>query len=132
MHKHDWKSGLPAESKPATVPPVRLEQHRDESAQARRVKGYDPLGKLCYYHHAYAINRERFDEEGLYDESEAYREEVTAWRLYTGGWLVRNYTAGEHGHCAGRLKKASYRLTGACPAVAGCPRDLPGLAIEVE
>jgi len=116
MHSYNWKTGLPRESGPATVAPVALEQFVDEEASARRIKGYDHLGIMCYYHHAFALGRERFDEEGLYDENEAYRQEITAWRLYTGGWLVRKYEAGAHGDCAGRLVNPDYWISETCPA----------------
>lgn len=116
MQGYNWKTGLPVESGPALVPPVALEKFEDKPACALRIKGFDSQGRHCYYHHSYAINRERFDEEGLYDESEAYRQEVTAWRLCIGGWLVRQYEAGAHGNCADRLVKPNYLISATCPA----------------
>lgn len=115
MFGYNWKAGLPVDCDPATVPPVALEKFEDESAYARRIKGFDTQGKLCYYYHTYAISRERFDEEGLFDECEAYRQEVTAWRFYTGGWLVRKYEAGVRGDCAARLVEPSYSISESCP-----------------
>lgn len=64
MQGYNWKTGLPKDSSPATALPVALEKFEDETACARRIKGFDTQGELCYYYHSYAINRERFDEEG--------------------------------------------------------------------
>ena len=116
MYDYNWKAGLPKESESAAVAPVALEKFADKTAYAQRTKGFDSHGKLCYYYQTYALYRERFDEEGLYDESEAYRQEVTAWRLYSGGWLIRKYEAGAQGDCADRLVKPSYCISESCPA----------------
>ncbi len=115
MYDYNWKTGLPVKNVPTTIPPVALEKFQDETAHALRVKGFDSQGQFCHYHHAYALNRERFDEEGFYDENEAYRQEITAWRLSGGGWLVRKYEAGAHGDCAGRLMKPDYWISETCP-----------------
>lgn len=116
MYEYDWEAGLPKEYHSATVPPAALEKFEDEALSARRIKGFDTHGKLSYYYHTYVINRERFDEEGLFEESEAYRQEVTAWRLYTSVWLVRKYEAGALCDCASRLVKPSYTISESCPA----------------
>lgn len=133
MSGYNWKTGLPRECHPATVPPVVLEKFEEAALNALRVKGFDPLGKLCYYHHAYALYQECLDEEGLYGESETFRQEITAWRLYTGSWLVRKYEAGAHSDCAKRLMKPRFWISGTCPSEFGSfASSTLGLPIEPE
>jgi hypothetical protein len=114
---YDWQNGLPPESLGATVTPLTLESFADKMAYARKTKGYDAAGALCFYHHAYSMPNERFDEDGIFQESEAHYQEVTAWRLYTGDWLVRRYEAGEQGVCGSRLVPPSYAVMSSLPAL---------------
>lgn len=133
MVEHNWKCGLPRECRPATVPPVVQEKFEEESLGAVRIKGFDPLRELCYYYHSYTLCQESLDEEGLYGEFETFRQEITAWRLYTGGWLIRQHEAGPQGDCASRLAKPRFWISAADPLGLGTfDFSMQGLRIEPE
>lgn len=105
-----WEKGLPLQYLGAVVAPRLLERFEDEPAHARKCLGYDGEGTTCYYRHAYSRTGLWLDEEDCFHEEENYYEEVIAWRLENGNWLVRRYEAGEEGQCKQRLYSPSYAI----------------------
>lgn len=103
-----WTQGLPPQYHANTIAPQYFERFEDEEAHAQRVRGFDDCGGVCYYAHAYAFTHPVVDEEDCFFDEESYREEVTAWRLNNGSWLVRRYTGGEQGTCQMRTSPPSY------------------------
>ena len=112
----EWNKGLPEQYAAAVIAPFSFEHFEDDLASARKFRGFDTSGCMCYYRHAYSRTAPRLDDEDCFHESETYYEEVIAWRLENGSWLVRRYEAsGEEGHCGRRLAAPSYAVVDAVP-----------------
>lgn len=83
----DWRRDLPADWQAAVQTPLHFRRWQEYEMPARREIGYDEDDAPCYYRH-------RFLLESLYEEDDdlhvaiVYGEEVAAWRLRDGRWLV--------------------------------------------
>lgn len=108
-----WTRGLPPQYRANAVLPCHFERFEDSDARAYRMRGFDSGGGVCYYAHAYALTHPVLDEEDCFFDEESCREEITAWRLANGNWLVRRYSGGEQGACAARTAPPSYVLVDA-------------------
>lgn len=83
-----WREGLPSLFAEMVVPPRRFVSHADEDARARKLNGFDELGRRCYVRHDHTAVIERFDAEEFPLEVIVGHERRTAWRLRSGQWLM--------------------------------------------
>ena len=91
----DWRQRLPRHWRPAVVPPLRFEIQREYEAAAFRLYGFDDDGGPCYYHQRYLLNALRSDDDESLYSALVYGEEVEAWRLKDGRWLVWQWSTRE-------------------------------------
>lgn len=96
----DWLQTLPAEWREAAIAPLEFTRHRDYELPASRTLGYDEDHQPCYYRHLYVIGSLHSDDDEEFYEVVAYGEEVEAWRLRDGRWLIWRI-AHEDGACNG-------------------------------
>lgn len=84
----DWQRNLPAEWRVAAVAPLDFAIHREYEMPASRTLGYDEDSVPCYYHHHFVLDAPRTDDDEEFYAAVVYKEEVEAWRLRDGRWLV--------------------------------------------
>jgi hypothetical protein len=61
----------------------------DYEVAAERVLGRDDEGDPCYCHYQCVLTEVACDDGDEFFEDLAYAEDLRAWRLDTGAWLVR-------------------------------------------
>lgn len=83
-----WRHGLPALFAALVVPPQRFAAHVDEEACASKLNGFDDRGRRCYVRHDHTAIREAFDADELPLQVAVRHERRTAWRLWSGEWLL--------------------------------------------
>ncbi|HZX30906.1 MAG TPA: hypothetical protein VFF03_06120 [Rhodocyclaceae bacterium] len=91
----DWRSALPGEWRAAAVAPLHIDTWREHEMPACRSIGYDEDEAPCYYRHVFLLSGLRSDDDLEYYEALVYGEEVQAWRLRDGRWLVWRVAHGE-------------------------------------
>lgn len=84
----DWQQALPAEWRHAAIAPHRFDTWRDYEIDAARTVGFDAEDKPCFCRHAFALDTLRSDDDDEFYAAVVYGEEVRAWRLSDGRWLV--------------------------------------------
>ncbi|MGE5490217.1 MAG: hypothetical protein ACM31P_02915 [Actinomycetota bacterium] len=84
----DWRIALPEEWRDAAVAPLHIATWREHEMPACRSIGYDEDEAPCYYRHVFLLSGLRSDDDLEYYEALVYGEEVQAWRLRDGRWLV--------------------------------------------
>lgn len=77
----EWTRDLPNGEAALVCPPLRFKRFSEPEARAEKVLGYDNMGEVCYYRHAYSMTDNFLDQDDLFCESEVFYETVTAWRL---------------------------------------------------
>lgn len=95
---HPWQIGLPANWRECVVVPFRFDIYWEYQVDAARVLGCDASGAPCYSAHRYVLTRLRYEEDEIFYEVIAYRDERFAWLLQDGQWLVR-HTVTSHEDC---------------------------------
>jgi hypothetical protein len=83
-----WRRGLPALFAALVVPPQRFAAHVDEGACARKLNGFDDAGRRCFVRHDHTAVIDTFDIDELPLEIAVRHERRTAWRLWSGQWLL--------------------------------------------
>ncbi|MFT3956393.1 MAG: hypothetical protein QM722_19025 [Piscinibacter sp.] len=83
-----WRQGLPSDCMAMVVPPRRFAAHVDEEACARKLNGFDDAGRRCYVQHDHTAFVEAFDVDEFPLEVAVHHERRTAWRLWSGEWLM--------------------------------------------
>ena len=84
----DWQQRLPLQWRAMVVGPLRFALHREYEVAASRMFGYDEDERPCYYHHQFHLDAPRTDDGEDFYAALVYGEEVEAWRLVDGRWLV--------------------------------------------
>jgi hypothetical protein len=78
----NWSERLPAVWKPLTVAPIWVDVNRDADSQAERWVGYDEDDHPCLCRYRFTLSA---SSTGV---SEAHSEDLTAWRMRDGRWLI--------------------------------------------
>ena len=91
----NWRKRIPARWLLMVVAPLRFEMHREYEMAASRLHGYDEDDSACYYCHSYHLSAQRTDDDEEFYSTLVYGEEVEAWRLNDGRWLVWQVIARE-------------------------------------
>lgn len=88
-----WQELLPVEYLHRVVAPIAFERHKEPTANAEKVIGFDPHGQRCFYFHSFLMTEEGFDVDEFPILVEVYYERVVAWRLSAGGWIqIKSYS----------------------------------------
>jgi hypothetical protein len=83
-----WRQGLPALFTTLVVPPQRFATHVDADACASKLSGFDEAGRRCFVRHDHTAVVEGFDVDEFPLEVAVHHERRTAWRLWSGQWLL--------------------------------------------
>ena len=86
--RHDWRHRLPAHWQPRVLAPVRFTRYREEELAAERVFGHSSRQLACYYRHHYRVTELYSDDDEDFYLFTLYGEELAAWLLHDGRWLV--------------------------------------------
>lgn len=90
-----WHAGLPSDWKQAVDRPMYFRHYREYELPAERTVGYDQDDRPCFVQHRFVLPRLASDDGEEFYEAVTLAEEMTAWRLHDGRWLVlRNTNAG--------------------------------------
>lgn len=84
----DWQQALPMDWRPAIIQPLCFATYTEHEMPASRSLGYDEDHNACYYRHVFLLSAVRSDDDEEYYSAVVYGEEVRAWRLRDGRWLV--------------------------------------------
>ena len=82
-----WKELLPDEYRDRLIVPQSFEYHRDVSAGAEKIIGFDAEGERCFSYHCFVLSEERFDADEFPLTIDTYYERAAAWRLLHGMWI---------------------------------------------
>jgi hypothetical protein len=82
-----WGKYLPGEFRDRIVPPIVFERHREPSANAVRIIGFDSSGDKCFDCHSFVLTEEGFDADEFPIRFDVYYERVISWRLQHGQWI---------------------------------------------
>lgn len=93
----DWLRLLPAEWRDAVDPPLYFRRYREYEMLAERTIGYDEDARACFITHQFTLTRLMSDDDEEFYETVALAEEMTAWRLHDGRWLVLRNTQTDPG-----------------------------------
>ncbi|WP_374328304.1 hypothetical protein [Azonexus sp.] len=93
----DWLRLLPAEWRDAVDAPLYFRRYREYEILAERTIGYDEDARPCFITHQFALTRLLSDDDEEFYESVSLAEEMTAWRLHDGRWLVLRNTQPDPG-----------------------------------
>lgn len=111
-HEHEWRAGLPGDLRDAVAVPAVFERALEYEMPAERILGRDAAGQPCYcsYH---CVQTDLCCEDGeVFVEDLSFAEQLCAWRLADGGWLVRrSVTTGDRPE----LERVEYRRSESMP-----------------
>jgi len=93
----DWLRLLPAEWRDAIDPPLYFRRYREYEMLAERTIGYDEDERPCFIAHQFTLTRLSSDDDEEFYETVAFAEEMTAWRMRDGRWLVLRNTQADPG-----------------------------------
>lgn len=93
----DWQRLLPREWRDAADVPLHFRHYREYEMLAERTVGYDEDERPCFVTHRFALTRLLSDDDEEFYEAVALAEEMTAWRLHDGRWLVLRNTRPDPG-----------------------------------
>jgi hypothetical protein len=91
----DWRFRLPEKWRDAVDVPLYFHHYREYEIAARRTVGYDEDERPCFIAHEVILTRLSSDDDEEYYEVVTYREDMNAWRLRDGRWLVLRSTQSE-------------------------------------
>lgn len=91
----DWLRHLPKKWRDAVDAPLYFHHYREYEIAARRTVGYDEDDHPCFITHEVILTRLSSDDDEEYYEAVTYRENMNAWRLRDGRWLVLRNTQPE-------------------------------------
>ena len=87
--EHPWRSGLPPEREREVVTPRVFELAIDYEVAAERVLGRDADGEPCYCSYHCVLTDLCCEDGEVFFEALSFSENMRAWRLASGQWLVR-------------------------------------------
>jgi len=89
----DWAARLPLIWRSLTIAPLWVDVNRDVDAGAERWMGYDEEELPCYCRYRFQVDIGTLDG-GAGDPAQAgYREDLAAWRMRDGRWLIHRIIA---------------------------------------
>ena len=83
-----WQKYLPDIWSAHVEPPLYVDNFREYEMPAQRTVGYDACDKPCFTAHQFALTRITSDDDEEFYETVSHYEEMAAWRLRDGRWLV--------------------------------------------
>jgi hypothetical protein len=94
----DWTARLPGDWRDAVAAPLYFRQHAEYEMAAERIQGFDEDNACCYLAHTVREQRMQSDDDEDFYLALIWREEMHAWRLRDGRWLIhRLVQTGEEG-----------------------------------
>lgn len=87
-HAPQWQAALPDEWKSAVDRPLYFHHYREYELSAERTVGYDEDDRPCFVSHRFVLTRLSSDDDEEFYKTVTLSEEMTAWRLRDGRWLV--------------------------------------------
>lgn len=87
-HAPQWQAALPDEWESAVDRPLYFHHYREYELSAERTVGYDEDDRPCFVNHRFVLTRLSSDDDEEFYETVTLSEEMTAWRLRDGRWLV--------------------------------------------
>lgn len=92
-----WLEHLPGEWRETVEAPLYFEQYREYEINAERAVGYDADDRPCFATHRFLLTRLVSDDDEEFYEVVAYAEEMAAWRMRDGRWLVYRRNSANQG-----------------------------------
>lgn len=83
-----WDRHLPDIWSKHVDEPLYVNNFREYEMPAERTVGYDASDKPCFTSHRFALTQIHSDDDEEFYETVSYYEEMAAWRLRDGRWLV--------------------------------------------
>ncbi len=83
-----WSRQLPAEWRDAVEPPLYFDHYSEYEIAAQRSVGYDADDRPCFTAHRFQLTEPASDDDEEFYEIVSRSEEMAAWRLRDGRWLV--------------------------------------------
>ncbi|MGE5471324.1 MAG: hypothetical protein ACM3X0_11055 [Bacteroidota bacterium] len=83
-----WIEHLPDEWLDAVEPPLYFEQHSEYEIRAERTVGYNADDRPCFTSHRFLLTSLASDDDDEFYEIVTYAEEMAAWHMRDGRWLV--------------------------------------------
>lgn len=83
-----WTARLPNEWADAVEPPLYFANYSEYEIAAQRAVGYDANDRPCFTAHRFVLTETASDDDEEFYEVVAHSEEMAAWRLRDGRWLV--------------------------------------------
>lgn len=84
----DWKLHLPDGWQESVESPLYFEHHCEYEISADRTVGYDSDDKPCFTSHRFQLTSLASDDDEEFYEIVTYAEEMAAWRMCDGRWLI--------------------------------------------
>lgn len=97
QHEPAWLKRLPDEWLDAVEPPLYFEQYSDYEISAERAVGYDVDDRPCFTSHRFLLTSLASDDDDVFYEIVTYAEEMAAWRMRDGRWLVFRRNSAKQG-----------------------------------
>jgi len=97
-----WRRELPVAWSDMALPPLAFNVFREPELLAERVFGYDEDGQACFYSHCYALQDTRSDDGESFYTALAYAEQLRAWKLRDGRWLIQRQVSTDGEPAGGR------------------------------
>ena len=105
-----WQARLPENLLASVVWPVRVESHHDDEVPAAKWRGYDALGLLCWYRHAFSQWDAAFDDDDHPVLQLLREEDFEAWRSLAGDWIRRVQRLDGDGREFGLLSDSGFEV----------------------
>ncbi|TAK98067.1 MAG: hypothetical protein EPO09_02860 [Aquabacterium sp.] len=80
----NWSDRVPTLWKDLTIGPLWVDVNRDPESGAERWMGYDEDEQPCYCRYRFEVAMGTLNNEG----NGLYREDLAAWRMRDGRWLI--------------------------------------------
>ncbi len=92
-----WRDHLPVEWREAIEAPLYFEQYSEYEISAERTVGYDADDKPCFTSHQFLLTSLASDDDEEFYEVVTYCEEMAAWRMRDGRWLIYRRNSANRG-----------------------------------
>lgn len=98
----EWQRHLPKSWRAVVDVPLYFKRFREHELPASRSLGLDENYQPCYCAHSVVIPELRSDDDEEYYQVVTYAEQLAAWRLRDGRWLIFRRVGGAD--CTAPLK----------------------------
>lgn len=100
--RQEWQRHLPKSWRAMVDVPLYFKRFHEHELPANRSLGFDEGDQPCYCAHSVVIPELRSDDDEEYYQVVTYAEQLSAWRLRDGRWLIFRRVGGAD--CAAPLK----------------------------